>query len=67
MTLVRFRAPQLVQVTLDVGRIERCAQRLSELTENLVLSAPGTKSVDRRTPRALAICGEHVWIALHPH
>ena len=58
MTLVRFRAPQLGQVTLDVGRIERCAQRLSELTENLVRAAPGTKSVDPRTSRAIAICGD---------
>jgi hypothetical protein len=67
MALVRLRASQLGQVTLNEGRIKRCAQRLIELTKGLVRAAPCTTLVDHRPSHAMSICGGNGWMALHLH
>jgi hypothetical protein len=63
MTLVRFGAAQLGQVTLNEVGVKRCAQRFTELTEGLVGEATCTRLGDHRSSHVIFICGGHVWMA----
>jgi hypothetical protein len=67
MTLIRLRAPQLGQMTLNEVGIERCAERPIELTKSLARAAPCTTLGACRSSHAMFICGGHVWIAPHLH
>jgi hypothetical protein len=67
MTLIRLRAPQLGQMTLNEVGIERCAERPIELTKSLARAAPCTTLGACRSSRAMFLGGGHVWIAPHLH